>query len=208
MELGRGGGVALDDWAAAAEAVGLDLVLVPADGAPYVAPISDRHRVVIDAATKGGWSGCTRAGTDPDLVPFETTLARTVKPSLRLPEVCVVHVWDVVTGVSAPIDALRQAVDRASGLQTQPASTSGLVIVPATYGNRRRMTEARDQLAAAFPTTGRDWFAALTMASRPMPQAPGILWAFPDRSGLRPAPLLPGWMWSHPVDGPRVGRRR
>ncbi|HET8786821.1 MAG TPA: hypothetical protein VFM38_14370 [Candidatus Limnocylindrales bacterium] len=87
---------------------------------------------------------------------------------------------------------------------------NGLVLIPATGANRRRISESRDTLRGVFPTPGNRWYVALVSDGRRMPDEPGILWTWPDCSRLRVASSLPGWIWSKIGDGPRfaTGRRR
>ena len=125
----------------------------------------------------------TRGGWSPGPGSIETILT-------RADDVAVIQAWDLVTSVRSDTE-------------------SGVVVIPATGANRRRITELRDELRDTFPARPRDWYAALVNPHRPMPAEPGILWAFPDCLRLRPATFRPGWIWTAVGDGPRfaTGRR-
>lgn len=188
LELGRGSGVDLATWLVVAGAVGLRLEFGPRS----TELIAKCQRLTVETAESGGWTAIR--GSD------ETILA-------RAGDRVVVRAWDPVTSVAHEIDRLGASVEqqRASGVRV-----SGLVVIPATGPNRRRVSELRGELREKFPARGNAWFAALVNASRPMPDEPGILWAFPDADRLRPATVDPGWIWTAVGDGPRfaTGRRR
>ena len=116
------------------------------------------------------------------------------------------HVWDTVTVVGSDVARFRASIERE---RAAAGRVSGIVVIPAIGGNRRRVSEVREGLRDVFPARGNAWYAALVNAHRPMPSEPGILWTFPDRQRLRPATVLPGWIWTAVGDGPRfhTGRR-
>lgn len=158
------------------------------------------HRMIVAVAHGGGWSAVTTIRDGTTQPEIETILA-------RASEVAVAHVWDTVTYVGPSIHRLMASVERER--ESHPgAGVCGLVIIPATGPNRRRITESRDELRTAFPVPGREWFAALVNPRRPMPAGLGILWSFSGCGRLRPAPALPGWIWTSVGDGPRFIRRR
>jgi hypothetical protein len=188
MELGRGGGVPLATWSTVAGVLGLQLELVPLmDGraGPW-------QRLIVETARSGDWTASSTGD--------ETLLSRG-------DDRVVVHAWDVVTVVTADADRLMAAMAREG---EAGGRVSGIVVIPGTGDNRRRVSELRAELRDAFPARANAWYAALVNPHRPMPAAPGILWAFPDGTRLRPASLLPGWIWTAVGDGPRfaTGRRR
>lgn len=113
----------------------------------------------------------------------------------------VVRVWDLVTVVEPEIARLTQAMQRECG--------RGLVVIPATGANRRRVSEVRDGLRATFSAPANHWYAALVNDRRRLPDQAGILWARPDCRRLLLARELPGWIWTSIGDGPRfaTGRR-
>jgi transcriptional regulator with XRE-family HTH domain len=188
LELGGGDGVPLATWAAVATAVGLELALLgpdPDTGTRW-------RRLIIDAAKSGGWSASSSGG--------ETLLTRSE-------DRVVVHAWEIVTVVTSEIERLRASIERE---QRRGGRVSGIVVVPATGDNRRRMSELRDELRDVFPSRANAWYAAIVNPHRAMPADPGVVWAFPDGRRLRPASILPGWIWTSVGDGPRfaTGRRR
>lgn len=186
IELGLGQNVDLKIWAAVADAVGLDLDVSPVatDRSPA------GHRLIAATAVAGGWTANTRHE--------ETVL---VRGNDRI----VAHVWDVVTSVDIDVDRLMAGVRR----ESIGGRASGLVVIPAAQGNRRRVSELRFGLRETFTATGRAWYRCLIHPGLPMPSAPGILWAFRDYERFRPAPDLPGWIWLAVGDRPRyaTGRR-
>lgn len=191
LELGRGSTFSMALWSAVADAVDCRLAV---ELLPRTAPTADDetlavrcHRAVCDLSRLGGWSAVTvierRAGDEI----VETVLERG-------PERVVVHAWEVVTDVERHVDALVASLERETG-HGVPAAV-GLAIVPSTFGNRRRMTEAAELLRPAFPTFANAWYGALRNPARPTPVDHGVLWT--DRHGRRvvPAHAVPGWAWA------------
>ncbi|HET9755083.1 MAG TPA: helix-turn-helix domain-containing protein [Candidatus Limnocylindrales bacterium] len=200
MELGGGAYMPLAVWAAAAGAVGRRLVVDLVDTRPDVpqeASLALRcHRTITNEARVGGWSAVTEIRSRPSHEEIETVLA-------RASESVVVHVWDVVTRVAARLEILQASCDRERS-RADAASVCGLVVVPSTHSNRRRMTEEQALLQEAVPTLAAHWYATLRHKHRPVPIDTGVLWL--DRHGdrLLPAPLLPGWIWVTPDHGSRI----
>ena len=188
LELGWGDGVPLATWAAVARAVGLELEL----SGPGPGTWARWHRLIIDAAKSGGWSATSSSD--------ETLLTRS-------DDRVIVHAWEVVTVVTSEIERLRGSIERE---QRRGGRVSGIVVVPATGHNRRRMSELRDEVRDVFSSRANAWYAAIVNPHRPMPADPGVIWAFPDGTRLRPASILPSWIWTSVGDGPRfaTGRRR
>jgi transcriptional regulator with XRE-family HTH domain len=203
MELGGGADMPLGTWAAAAGAVGrrlvVDLVDARPDGFPREASLARRcHRAITHEAQVGGWSAVTEIRSRPRHEEIETVLT-------RASESVVVHAWDVVTRVAARLDMLQASMDRErSGADI--ASVCGLVVVPSTHANRRRMTEEQALLRASVPALAASWYGALHNKHRPMPIEPGVLWVDRDSRRLLPARLLPGWIWVTPDHASRVLR--
>jgi hypothetical protein len=187
-------------WAAAAGAVGRRLVVDLVDMRPDVpqeASLALRcHRTITNEALVGGWSAVTEIRSRPSHEEIETVLA-------RASESVVVHAWDVVTRVAARLEILQASIDRERST-ADAASVCGLVVVPSTHANRRRMTEEQ----ALLPGSGAG--PRRQLVRRPPQQASasadrhGVLWL--DRHGdrLLPAPLLPGWIWVTPDHASRI----
>ncbi len=198
MELGRGGQVPLATWLSAARVVDRGFMLQPTETAEgEVQSVVRRcHRAVGVAAQAGGWSVVTEVLRSDGSEDIETLL---VRPT----ETAVVHVWDVVAGIAGRIRLLAASIERERSYPDR-STVSGLVVVRAGFGNRRRMTEGRSDLEAAFPTLAAHWFAALRSPHRSMPDQPGVLWANRDGTRLLPAPLVPGWIWITPAHRSRL----
>jgi transcriptional regulator with XRE-family HTH domain len=192
LELGRGAGYSLALWSAAAIAIDRRLhVEILARELEDSTPVSlglRCHRTVVAAARRGGWGATTEIVRSGASERIETVLDRG-------PERVLVHVWDVVANVDERLAEFDGRLNRLDRPSPGPAPL-GLVIVPSTYGNRRRMTESRMALQRLLPALGAKWFAALHSPARPLPAEPGVIWV--DRSGLRllPAPSVPGWAWT------------
>lgn len=186
MELGHGGGIAFDTWMAVCGALGLQVDLMAGAGSLAIDHEGICRRTLADLAAAGGWISTESLD--------ETLLT-------RANERVVVRVWETVTVVPPEIDVLRASMAR--------EGANGLVVIPATGPNRRRISESRAELRGVFPTAGNRWYVALISRGRPMPNEPGILWAHPDCLRLRVAGNPPGWMWTKVGDGPRfaTGRR-
>lgn len=206
MELGQGGGMSLDRWAAAAKAVGLALSAHLETRTTRSVDRAERcHRLVVDTARRGGWSSATEIRRSSGIDDIETVLIRTLEH--RQTELAVVRVWDEVTRVDGPISTMLRSVARERSSR-EDVEIRALVIIPANGANRRRISESRDLLAGTFPAYCRDWLGALTNPARKMPMTAGILWTFASCDRFRPAPLVPGWMWTLPTDGPKYARGR
>ena len=192
MELGRGGSISLDSWAAVAGVLGVDLV----------AEINDRaassrghvelrcHGLVAVVARDGGWAAATEiVRARPDSAPssVETILVRSFRQ-----EAAVVHAWHPVPNVGP---ALRDLGARCEHLRRSfgPGwSVSALVLCPSTTAARRRVTEVAQGLAMDLPATCGEWMAALRHRRSPMPAA-GLLWTDRWAERFRPAGRHPGW---------------
>jgi len=195
LELGGGAGYSLGLWSAVA--IGIDhllrVELLPRDPSvrPPVSLALQSHRTVAAAARQGGWAAETE-------VLRTATRERIVTVLARGPERVLVHAWDVVAEVDDRIVRLEEEL----ALHHQPAPgppIRGLVIVPATYNNRRRATEAREVLAVHLPSLGARWFAALLNPAAPLPNAAGMLVGRPLRSSTPARTRGPGMG----VDGAR-----
>jgi transcriptional regulator with XRE-family HTH domain len=200
MELGGDAHMPLAAWAAAAGAVGRRLVVDLVDTRPDVpqeASLALRcHRTITNEARVGGWSAVTVIRSRPSHEEIETVLS-------RASESVVVHAWDVVTRVAARLDMLHASMDRErSG--ADGASVRGLVVVPSTHGNRRRMTEEQALLRASVPALAADWYGALRNKHRQVPVSAGVLWLDRHADRLVPAPLIPGWIWVTPDHASRI----
>ncbi|MFL5685298.1 MAG: helix-turn-helix domain-containing protein [Chloroflexota bacterium] len=203
LELGRGAGYSLALWSSVAIAVDQRLqveLLAPQPEPPPPSLALRCHRTVVAAARQGGWAAQTEVVRAGARERIETLLDRG-------PERVLVHVWDVVADVDRRLDQFEEDLERHR--QPGPGPTpAGLVIVPSTFGNRRRLTEARAALDRRLSALGAHWFSALLDPTGRIPEKPGVLWV--DRSGRRllPALLVPGWAWTAPDRASRALKRR
>ena len=201
MELGGGARVPLATWAAAAEAVDLrlvvDLVEARPDALAHHESLALRcHRTITRGAQVGAWSAVTEIRSRVGDQVIETVLT-------RKSESVVVHAWDVVTRVAARLEVLRSSVDR-ERTRSAGIAVGGLIVVPATPGNRRRMTEEHAIFEREAPALAAHWYAAIRNAHRAMPIDLGVLWVDRHAGRLLPAPLLPGWIWVTPDHASRI----
>jgi transcriptional regulator with XRE-family HTH domain len=192
MELGRGGSISLDSWAAVAAVLGVEIV-----GAFNEPAGSSRgqvelrcHRLVAGVARDGGWAATTEiVRASPDRAPssVETILVRTFRK-----EAAVVHAWHPVPNVGAALSDLEARSEQLRRYFGSDWTVSALVLCPSTTAGRRRVTELAHRLATHLPATGGEWTAALRHKRSPMPAA-GLLWTDRWAERFRPAARHPGW---------------
>ena len=192
MELGRGGSIGLDSWAAVATVLGVDLIAEfrESEGSFSGHVVVQCHRLVAAVARDGGWLATTEIVLEsPDRAPssVETILVRPLRE-----EAAVVHAWHPVPNVRAALDALAGRQEDLRGTFGSGWAVSALVLCPSTMAGRRRVTELAPRLAMALPATAGDWMAALRYARSPMPSA-GLLWTDRLAVRFRPAGRHPGW---------------
>jgi len=192
MELGRGGPIGLDSWAAVAAVLGVDIVgefHEPAGS--WRGQVELRcHRLVAGVARDGGWAGTTEiVRASPDRAPssVETILVRTFRK-----EAAVVHAWHPVPNVGAALADLEARSEQLRQSFGSDWTVSALVLCPSTTAGRRRVTELEHRLANQLPATGGEWTAALRHKRSPMPAA-GLLWTDRWAERFRPAARHPGW---------------
>ena len=192
MELGRGGSISLDSWAAAAAVLNLDVFAIvhEPEGSGRGDVELRCHRLVAEVARDGGWVATTEiVRARPDLAPssVETIL---VRPSQN--ESAVVHAWHPVPNVGAALDALAARDEQLRRTFGPGWAVSALVLCPSTTADRRRVTELAPHLATALPAMAGEWMAALRFQKSAMPSA-GLLWTDRRAMRFRPAGRHPGW---------------
>ncbi len=192
MELGRGGSISLDSWAAVASVLGVEFVAEFSEPAGSLrGQVEMRcHRLVASVARDGGWVARTEiVRASPDRAPssVETILVRPFRT-----EAAVVHAWHPVPNVGAALGDLGARCEQLRRSFGAGWSVSALVLCPSTTAGRRRVTELADRLAADLPANGGDWMAALRHRRSPMPAA-GLLWTDRWAERFRPAARHPGW---------------
>lgn len=192
MELGHGGSIRLDSWAAVAAVLGVELVTEfnePAGSSRAHVELRC-HELVAAVARDGGWVARTEiVRARPDRTPssVETILVRPFRN-----EAAVVRAWHPVPHVDRALDALEARTKHIRLSFGSGWSVSALVLCPSTTAGRRRVTEVAPRLASALPATGGEWMAALRHKRAPMPAA-GLLWTDRWAERFRPAGRNPGW---------------
>jgi transcriptional regulator with XRE-family HTH domain len=192
MELGHGGSISLDSWAAVAAVLEVDLVAdvhEPAGSSRGEVELRC-HALVARVARDGAWASTTEiVRASPDSAPstVETIL---VRPDRK--ETAVVHAWHPVPSVGAALDALEWRHEHLQRTFGARWAVSALVLCPSTAADRRRVTEFAAELATALPAASGEWIAALRYPFSPMPSA-GLLWTDRWAVRFRPAGRHPGW---------------
>jgi transcriptional regulator with XRE-family HTH domain len=192
MELGRGGSISLDTWAAVAAVLGVEIVGAFNEPAgSWRGQVELRcHGLVAGVARDGGWAATTEiVRASPDRAPssVETILVRTFRK-----EAAVVHAWHPVPNVGAALGDLEARGEQLRRYFGSDWTVSALVLCPSTTAGRRRVTELAHRLATHLPATGGEWTAALRHKRSPMPAA-GLLWTDRWAERFRPAARHPGW---------------
>jgi len=192
MELGRGGSISLDSWAAVASVLNVDLsAVVRETQGLWRGHLELRcHKLVAAVARDGGWVATTEVvRASPDRAPssVETILMRPFRT-----EIAVVHAWHPVPNVGVAVDALEAREEHLRRSFGAGWVVSALVLCPSSTASRRRVTELAPCLATALPATAGEWIAALRYPRVPMPPA-GLLWTDRWAVRFRPAGRHPGW---------------
>lgn len=193
MELGHGGSVSLDAWAAVARVLDVEIAAdIREPHTSYRGQIELRcHGLVTRLAQQGGWIATTEiVRTDRWHAPssVETVLVR-AHPK----EAALVHAWHPALDVNLALGALEAGCDRLRRGHGPGWMVSGLVICPSTTENRRRVNGQVPDLAPVLPATASGWMAALRYTRSSMPLA-GLLWTDRWATRFRPAPKRPGWV--------------
>jgi hypothetical protein len=190
MELGRGGTIPLENWAAVAQVVGVRLDAVGRADAPWMAPIERRcHALVAGLARDGGWTAVTQvvsAGGPHAFPAIETVIARSQL------EAVVIKAWHPVPMVEPALVSFEERLAKERTRRGDTWQISGLFLVPRTTSNRRRITEQAEALAARLPASGADWIRALRSPRARLPGL-GLIWLDRWATRLRPARRRPGW---------------
>ena len=192
MELGRGGSISMDAWAAVASVLGVELLAEfrEPERSPRGQLALRCHALVARVAWDGGWRATTeivRASRDRAPATVETILVRPFRT-----EAAVVRAWYPVPNVGVALDALesrREVLRRAFG---SGWSVSALVLCPSTMADRRRVTELASRLATALPATAGEWIGALRHSRLAMP-SDGLIWTDRWAQRFRPGGRHPGW---------------
>lgn len=165
MELGQGVAAPLSTWLTVTEAVGVDLFRSSFDDADvYLAAVTKLMAI-------GGWE---EGGRSSDGTWFD----RPARPNPHLRHVqdpherVLVRVVPTVTDLRIDVDRLVEAV-RASFRSNPPGIVvEGMLVVPRTTNNRRRVRPTQR-------LSSMGWIPALRSAERRMPPYRGVVWLAP-----------------------------
>jgi len=180
MELGRGSGVPLASWVAVASVLGIDLLGPPDTGHGFGRP------AILAVAQDGGWTPVATRGSTTIIDRPPRRVPGVDRPRVVAGERACVLVVDCVTDVDEIVtfaESLLRATQRGAPDGWRVAS---LVVVRRTAANRRRLTESRTTVEAAYPDSGSAWIGALRSTTSTMPTRPGLVWI--DAHGTRLIP--------------------
>ncbi len=179
-------------WAAAAEAVGEQLVAflehIPGASLPRDYEHLKRQQLVVSAAMKGGWEPMPESPIDPNVIRSRSIDVFLTRRHRR--EAAAVEIWDWFNDVGAAMRGLNDkvaAVRRSLGPEGDDRdalwSISGLWVVRGTQRNRQLVRELGNLFAAKFSGSARAWLGALGDSAAAMPTGSGFLWT--DVAGTR-----------------------
>jgi transcriptional regulator with XRE-family HTH domain len=185
MERGKGGSASLETWAAAAAAVGEQLVgfLERAPGAdrPRDYEHLKRQELIVATTRAGGWRALPEESVDDDWTrsrSVDVALLRAVRREAAVVE--VIDVFDDVGAAKRNLDGKLAALDRrlthARDLTMATWRVQGLLVVRGTRRNRALVREFGALFAASFPDGSLAWLRALTDPAAPMPNEAGFVW--------------------------------
>lgn len=192
MERGKGSTASLETWAAAAAALGEQLVsfLERAPGAdlPRDYQHLKRQELVIATARAGGWRALPEEPVDDDLTrsrSVDVALLRAVRREAAVVE--VIDFFDDVGAVQRNLDgkvaALERRLTHGRDLTTATWRVQGLLVVRDTRRNRALVRELASLFAAKFTASSVAWLKALADPDATMPAAAAMLWT--DVAGTR-----------------------
>lgn len=188
MELGLGGYVPLETWAAVAATLGVDLFTSERIREPC------GRAAVIDAARDGGWVPATLA-TCRSAMGFGCLILERAPRRVRGPirdrlvggERLAVTLVDVVAGMDEVLAASETAATIAHRALPDGWVVGELVVVRRVTSNRRRLSESRRYVYQEFPTSGSGWIGAVRHPDHPVPAGRGLVWV--DSRGTRLIPM-------------------
>jgi transcriptional regulator with XRE-family HTH domain len=197
LERGEGTDTSIETWAIVAAAIGEQLAAflerVPGADPPRDIEHLRRQLLVIQLASRGGWSAQPEITIDEGVVRSRAIDVVLLRPLHR--EAVAVEVWDLVTDVGAAMRSLDGKVATLGRrLANPPWAVRGLWVMRATHRNRGLVAEFRLVFNARFPASSAEWLRALADPTTSMPGQDGLCWT--DVSGTR---LL---AWRPSRDGP------
>jgi transcriptional regulator with XRE-family HTH domain len=174
LERGRGSDTSIETWAIVAAAVGEQLAAsmerVPGADPPRDLEHLRRQRLVIQLASRGGWTAQPELAIDEGVVRSRAIDIVLSRP--RRQEAVAVEVWDLLTDVGAAMRSLDGKVATLGRrLSNPPWAVRGLWVV---RGTRSLVAEFRSVFAARFPASSAEWLRALAEPTTPMPGQHGL----------------------------------
>ncbi len=179
MELGLAHGAPIEDWLAAAVALGL-VPRFELGRNPREEPVDAGHlamqELVLRLSRDAGYTGTFE-------LPMQPRIGRhSIDVCLRDPRrrrLVVSEMWNVIGDVGASkrsFDRKLAAASEAGGwLNGGGHEVSGVWVVRRTRRNRQLLARYPEVFASAFPGSSRRWVAALTSGSA-LPAEPGLVW--------------------------------
>jgi hypothetical protein len=187
----------IETWAIVAAAIGEQLAAfmerVPGADPPRDLEHLRRQRLVIQLASRGGWTAQPELAIDEGVLRSRAIDIVLTRAHGR--EAVAVEVWDLLTDVGAAMRSLDGKVATLGRrLANPPWTVRGFWVVRGTHRNRNLVAEFRPIFAARFPASSAEWLRALANPMTAMPGQDGLCWT--DVSGTR----LFAWHMSR--DGP------
>jgi hypothetical protein len=207
MERGLGAAASLETWAAAAAAVGEQLVGF-LERAPGASPPRDiehlrRQAALIDVAQLGGWQALPELAIDAGVPRSRSIDVALLRHASR--EAILCEIWDWFDDVGAALRSLdgkaealrgrlvrggpardRQGGDAPPGEDLPPAHADELrtpwtirclFVVRRTRRNERLIADLRPLFAARFSGSSTQWLVALRRSNAGLPETDGLLWS-------------------------------
>ncbi len=198
LERGQGTDTSLETWSIVAAAMGEQLAAFlerqPGADLPRDLEHLRRQRLVIQLASRGGWTAQPGLAIDEGVVKSRAIDIVLTRPNRR--EAVAVEVWDLLTDVGAAMRSLDGKVatlghrlTRAVDQATPPWAVRGQWVVRGTHRNRGLVAEFRPVFAARFPASSAEWLRALSDPATAMPRQDGLCWT--DVTGTRLTPWRP-----------------
>ena len=191
LEIERDPRFTLATWDRAAFAVGTSLNAyfpqTTAADVPRDAVQLKAQELVIATAARGGWHGTAEAQLDSLAQTSRFGDVVLERPHRAPRDIALVEIIDWFADVGSQLrewprrlEALeRRAIGRMLEGEDVP-NISGCWLLRATKRNRDLVGRHSNLFRSSFPGSGRAWIAAITRATSPMPNQPGLVWVAVD----------------------------